>query len=176
VFLLCLFSNLGYYLPAVYPLYSVVVLVLCYLGLTFYRKLLSTKATGQTANLTNMYAEEEKEVEKVVKMLGGRLTAKLKGRLEAIEKDNYDRNSKKECDLYACKETIRTLRDAQTFFEKTVLDMTSYKWCEKCASQKAEGASYLKVDLKNLNTAGLSLEDMKKVFNKLLEIYTIKVR
>lgn len=136
VFLSCLFSNLGLYLPALYPLYSVVIAAVCYTSLLFYKKFLSRKATIETANLSNMYAEEEKEVEKVLKLLGGRLTGKLKGKLEVIEKETYDRNSKKECDLYACRETVRTLKDAQNFFEKTVIDMTSYKWCEKCAKQK----------------------------------------
>ena len=98
------------------------------------------------------------------------MSNRLKTRLEEMEKETFDKNKKKECDLYKCNETKRVLKEAEQFFEKIVSELTTHKWCPKCAEQQSTDAPYLKVDL-SVKIEGLELEDLKRLFNRLLEIY-----
>jgi len=55
-----------------------------------------------------------------------------------------------------------------------VTELTTHKWCTKCAEQQTTDTSYLKVDLSGVKTEGLELEDLKRQFNRLLDIYNEK--
>jgi membrane protein implicated in regulation of membrane protease activity len=76
----------GQYLAIKWFLYMFIVVGVLYLLLEIYRRYLLRRERKETLSLSNIYAEEDKEVDKVLKAIGTKLADKLKNRLETIEK------------------------------------------------------------------------------------------